>query len=115
MAGRFSIERKMDIDELCMCYTSSRKRFEAEFERCKAAGAKLYLLIENATWKKVLSGDYRSQMTTNALMASIFAFLARYRCQIIFCEPKQTGRIIKEIIYREAKEMLEGGYLIQDG
>ena len=54
LADKVSIERKMHIDELCQCYCNGRERFEREFERAKEAGAKIYMLIEDATWEKSL-------------------------------------------------------------
>lgn len=103
-----AIERKMSLDELCQCYGRGRKRFQREFLRAKKAGAKLYLLIENGSWEKALSGEYRSRMQPQALTASLTAWLARYDCQVIFCQSKTTPRLIREIVYREAKERLEG-------
>lgn len=103
-----AIERKMSLDELCQCYGKERKRFQKEFSRAKEAGAKLYLLVENGNWEKAFDGDYRSQMKPQALTASLTAWLARYNCQVIFCQAKTTPRLIREIIYREAKERLEG-------
>lgn len=103
----FAVERKMNIDELASCFTSQRKRFTAEFERAKAAGAKIYLLIEGATMEKIVNGQYRSKVSPNALMASMFAFLVRYDCQMLFCKSETSGRIIKEILFREAKEYLQ--------
>ena len=43
------IERKQDLEELCMCMGKQRKRFTAEFERAKADNCKVYLLVEKAT------------------------------------------------------------------
>lgn len=103
-----AIERKMSLDELCQCYGRGRKRFQREFLRAKKAGAKLYLLVENGSWEKALSGEYRSRMQPQALTASLTAWLARYDCQVLFCQAKSTPRLIREIIYREAKERLEG-------
>ena len=103
-----AIERKMNLDELCQCYGKDRKRFQNEFFRAKEAGAKLYLLVENGNWEKAFEGDYRSQMKPQALTASLTAWLARYDCQVIFCQAKTTPRLIREIVYREAKERLEG-------
>jgi len=106
MSREVSIERKMDLDELCQCYTHDRGRFEREFERAKDADAKIYLLIENATYEQVLSGRYRSRMQPNALAASIFAWLARYDCQILMCKQATSGRLIREILLREGKERM---------
>lgn len=103
-----AIERKMSLDELCQCYGRGRDRFTREFNRAKEAGAKLYLLIENGSWEKALNGGYRSQMKPQALTASLTAWLARYSCQVIFCQARTAPRLIREIAYREAKERLEG-------
>ena len=100
------IERKMSIDELCQCYTRDRPRFEREFERAQGAGAKIYLLVENASWEMVYAGKYRSQMTSPALVASVLAWLARYECQVIFCKAETSGYLIRDILYREVKERL---------
>ena len=101
------VERKMDLDELCSCYCQERKRFQKEFDRAKESGAKMYLLIENATWEKVYRGNYRSMMKPAALLGSLTAYLARYNCTLIFCAPETSGRLIKDILYRETKERLE--------
>lgn len=109
ISSSVSIERKMNLDELCACYCKGRKRFTREFDRAKSAGAKVYLLIENANWEKAYSGSYRSKMSPQALTASMFAWLARYNCQLIFCKEETSGKIIREILYREMKERLENG------
>jgi len=102
-----AVERKMDLDELAQCYCNGRKRFEREFERAQTAGAKIYLLVENATWEDAYTGNYRSKMSPQALVASILAWLSRYRCQVIFCRQRTSGRLIYDILYREAREHLE--------
>lgn len=107
LSETIAVERKMDLDELCNCYCKERKRFEREFERAKQAGAKVYLLIEDGSWEDAYSGKYRSCMKPVALVASIQAWLARYNCQIIFCQQQTTGRLIHDILYRELKEALE--------
>lgn len=107
LSQKVAVERKMNLDELIQCYTNGRKRFTAEFERCKEANGKMYLLVESATWEKTYAGNYRSQMTPKSLIASLLAWLARYNCQIIFCATETTGKLIHDILYREGKEILE--------
>lgn len=107
-SGSIAIERKMSLDELCQCYTRDRPRFQREFERAKETGAKIYLLVENGTWEKAMEGKYRSQMNPKAFLGSLLAWLARYDCQVIFCEARTSGKLIHEILYREVKERLEG-------
>lgn len=101
------IERKYDLTEACMCFTSERKRFIREFERAKENGIKMYLLIENGSFEKAYAGQYRSKMHPNALIANLTAWMARYNAHIIFCKAEISGRIIKEILYREGKEFLK--------
>ena len=101
-----AIERKMDATELAGCYCQSRKRFTAEFERAKASGTKLYMLVEGESWESIYAGSYRSKMAPQALVASILAWLARYDCQLIFCNSRTTGKLIRDILYREGKEAL---------
>lgn len=102
-----AVERKMSIDELCNCYCRGRKRFEREFERARKSGAKVYLLIENGSWEKAYSGVYRSKMNPQSLVSSMTAWLARYNCQLLFCREETSGKLIHDILYREAKERLE--------
>ncbi len=100
------VERKMSIDELCGNFSRDRKRFVREFERIMAAGCRVYLLVENASWEAVLGHRYRSGMTPRSLMASITAWMARYDAHVIFCRAETTPHLIREILYREAKERL---------
>lgn len=106
------IERKMNLDELAGCFTHGRERFRREFERAKAAGAKTYLLVENATWENLLNGKYRSKFNPKAFGASITAYMARYDMKVIMCKEETSGRIINEILYRELKELLTDGAMI---
>ncbi len=109
LEDKVAIERKMHIDELCGCYCQSRQRFIKEFVRAADRGAKTYLLIEDATWEKIYAGKYKSQMRETALVASILAWSARYNCIPIFCKPETSGKLIKDILYREGKERMEKG------
>lgn len=107
LADKVVIERKMSLDELAQCYTRDRKRFKAEFERAKEASAKIYLLVENASWEMAYDCKYTSRVLPKALVASMTAWLARYNCQLIMCQRDTAGLLIKEILYREMKERIE--------
>lgn len=100
------IERKMDLPELCKCFTSERDRFKREFERAKDAGAKIYLLIERGSWEWAYSGAYRSKMSPKSLIGSLTTWLARYNCQLIFCQQKTAGQLIYDILFHEMREAL---------
>lgn len=109
-SNKVVIERKMNLDEICLCYGKERKRFEKEFERAKADGCRVYLLIEDGNWEKSYNGKYRSLLNPTALTASLNAFRARYGMQLDFCKEETTGRLIHDILYRELKEYLQNEY-----
>lgn len=110
-----AIERKMNLDELAMCFCKERKRFEAEFIRAKEHGGKIYLIVENASWENLIAGKYRSKFNSKAFLASILAWEARYGLQLFFCKSETTGKLIYEILYRELKEYLERRASEDDG
>lgn len=109
-SNKVVIERKMSLDEICLCYGKERKRFEREFERAKQDGCKVYLLIEGGNWEKSYGGKYRSLLNPSALTASLNAFRARYGMQLDFCKEETTGKLIHDILYRELKEYLQNEF-----
>ena len=114
LADSVVIERKMNLSELAMCFGSERARFKREFERAKEAGAKVYLLTENCDWDVLFSDSVykrytRSKYSRQAMLASLTAWQARYHMSVVFCNEKNTGQLIREILYREMKERLKNG------
>lgn len=110
-----AIERKMDANELAMCFCQERSRFEAEFERAKEKGAKLYLLLENENIEKLYKGNYgrsmkfRSKMDPRSFMGSLYSFIARYDMIPVFCREESSGKVIRDILYYEMRERLKNG------
>ena len=107
LSKSIAIERKMDLDELCSCYTHERNRFVREFERAKENGTKMYILLENASWDMAMMGRYRSQMTPQSLVASMLVWMIRYNCHIVTISEFNSGKMIREILTRETKMILE--------
>lgn len=103
------VERKMNADELCQCFTKGRDRFAREFERATKKGVKVYLLVEETNWEQLFDGDYRSKLNPDALTASICAWAARYNINVVFCNAKTSGLLIKRLLRYELKEYLESG------
>ena len=108
--GHCVIERKMNLDELSNCFCHERDRFRREFERASENNATTYLLVEDASWENLINGKYRSKFNSKAYLASLTAWMARYDIKLIFCKHETSGKLIKEILYRELKERLEVGY-----
>ena len=109
ISAAFTIERKCSLDELAMCFTRGRDRFRREFERAKEAGAKTFLLIESGSWEAIYKHRYRSRFNPEAFAASLEAWSIRYDLTPIFCKPETSGRLIKELLYRQLKHQLETG------
>ena len=105
------VERKMSLDELAGCFTRSRDRFRREFERARAADARVWLLVEGGSWEAIDKHRYRSKLNENAFRASLIAWSIRYDFKIVFCKPGMSGPLIKEILFRDMKERLENGAL----
>ena len=109
ISAKCVIERKMSIDELAGCFGRGRKRFEREFQRAKDTGAVVYLLVEGASFEAIINKRYRSRFNPNALLASLTAWMVRHDLRLLFCKPNTSGRVIKEVLYRDIKERLERG------
>lgn len=103
------IERKANLTELSQCFCQSRERFEREFQKASDNNASIYLLVEDANWENLINGKYATKFNPKAYFASITAWMARYDIKTIFCKSETSGKLIKEILYRELKERLERG------
>lgn len=108
LSNEIAVERKMNLDELCMCFGSERKRFVKEFERAKESSIRLWLVIENSSFKKAYSGAYRSRYNSKSLIASLLAWQARYNCRLVMCDESVTGKLIHDILFYEGREILMG-------
>lgn len=100
------IERKMSLTEICGNFTSARERFEREFTRAKAVGAKPFLIIENDSYDDAYLGNYRSKMKPQSLIGSLLTWQVRYNCTVIFCGRQNVPKLIYGILYFYAREKL---------
>lgn len=99
------IEKKNSLSEIAGNFTSSRERFEREFERITTE--KLHLVIEETTWKKVYNGSYRSKMSPNSMMASILTYHIRYNVPIWFVGKNESPALIYNLMKYELREKLK--------
>ena len=102
---KFLIEKKNSLDELAGNFTVDRERFHREFQRLDEDET-MHLLVEGATFKKMLAGSYRSSFAPNAYLASLLSFCIRYDINVWFCTPAETGELIYKILYYELYEYL---------
>ena len=102
------IEKKNSLEEISGNFTKDRARFAREFERVK--DEKIHLLIEGATWKKLLGGTYRSKISPNSFMASMLTWNIRYNCPIWFVGKDESPIVIYNILKYELLERLKEMY-----
>lgn len=108
------IDRKQNIAELAKNCTSEHKRFREELERAKMAGAKLVILVEQDRYKnggnwvfirELTDIIYWSNPHTTIRGEKVYRVLAswcaKYDLEVQFCNKKNTGKRIIEIIYGE--------------
>lgn len=102
--GAILIEKKNSLDEIAGNFTRDRERFVREFERIQEEH--LHLVIEGASWKKLLNGNYRSQFHPKSFMASLITFNVRYGCPVWFVNRDESPVLIYNLLYYELKEHL---------
>lgn len=98
------IERKNSLDELAGNFTKGRERFVKEFER---TNSEIHLLVEKATFTKLLNESYRSKLPANAYMANLFTWNARYSSPVWFCKTEQSPIVIYYILHYGLRNKLK--------
>lgn len=100
------IERKNSAEELALCFTKQRVRFESEFIRAK--DAKKYLLIENCSYSDIVDGNYKSEYKSNSFLAGLHSFNHRYDLDIVFIPDKSyTSLYIAYTFYYYLREIIK--------
>ena len=102
---KFLVEKKNSLDEIAGNFTKDRARFQREFERI--GDSKMHLVVENASWKKLLAGTYRSQLSSKSFMASLLSWSMRYNVPVWFCGSSESPTLIYNILYYELYEHLK--------
>ncbi|EXG87897.1 hypothetical protein K413DRAFT_4799 [Clostridium sp. ASBs410] len=88
------IERKASLEEISGNLTKERDRFEKEL--CLAPKTKV-LLIENANYSDVATGNYNTQYNKKSFLASLHSFWFKYDVPITFMpDNKYSALFIKK-------------------
>lgn len=102
---KFLVEKKNSLDEIAGNFTKDRDRFEREFFR--AHDQKIHLVIETATWKRLLNHNYRSKFEPSSFTASLMTWGIRYNCPIWFVGKEESPYLIYNILKYELMEHLK--------
>ena len=108
------IDRKQSIQELAANCTRDHDRFKRELERAKAVGARLVILVEQNRYKDrdkwirvgtiedlMLWSSPHTTIRGEKVYRVLRAWMAKYPIRVEFCDKRQTGARILEIIYGE--------------
>lgn len=107
-APAVAVDTKQDIYEIGMnmCGNSKEKhRFAAECKKAKDFGCKLIFLIEDRNFTEI-SDLYGKQIHLHngmtipgdQLATAMHTMSGRYGCEFMFCDPRQSGQKIIELL-----------------
>lgn len=98
------VERKGSLEEISGNFTKERDRLEKELA---LAPATKVLLIENAEYKDVCTGNYKTEYNKKSFLASLHSFWIRYNIPIFFMPDKTYSAVfIKKYFEYYLKEYL---------
>ena len=112
------VDRKQSIGELAMNCTRDHERFRAELERAKSVGATLIILVEQNRYKDrdkwirvetiediMLWSSPHTTIRGEKVYRVLRAWMAKYPIRVEFCDKRQTGKRILEILYGNEKKL----------
>jgi ERCC4-type nuclease len=108
------IDRKQSIQELAANCTRDHDRFKRELERAKSVGARLVILVEQNRYKDrdnwihvesiediMLWSSPHTTIRGEKVFRVLRAWMSKYDIDVQFCDKRQTGKRILEILYDE--------------
>ena len=106
------VDRKQNIAELAKNCTSDHERFRRELQRAQKANTTLVVLVEQNRYKDrdkwihvesvedlMLWSSPHTMVTGEKVYRVLRSWMAKYPLRVEFCDKRQTGRRIYEIIY----------------
>lgn len=106
------IDRKQNIAELAKNCTIEHVRFRNEMEKARKAGARLVILVEQNRYKDrdetvevrsiedlIRWSSPHTQVRGEKVYRVLASWSAKYPICVQFCDKRQTGRKILEILY----------------
>jgi ERCC4-type nuclease len=102
----FAIERKTIADLLACCVGENRERFFRELHRLRGYRFKRLLVV--GTRDQIETGDFRSNVSPKAVLATLAALEARFDVPVVFSpSPVEAARRIVSWAFWFARELVE--------
>lgn len=103
---RAACERK-NLDDLVGSLSTGRERFEAELTR--ARGFDLFVIVAECSMQDVAEHKYRSRMTPESVLQSLFAYQCRYGVPTIWAGSREgAAYVVRSILAKYLREHIEG-------
>lgn len=112
------IDRKQSIQELAANCTRDHERFKRELERAKSVGARLIILVEQNRYMDrdkwihvegiediMLWSSPHTTIVGEKVYRVLRAWRSKYDIDIQFCDKRQTGKRILDILYGNEKTL----------
>ncbi len=112
------VDRKQNIAELAKNCTADHARFRAELERARDVGAELIILVEQNRYKDrerwirvetiediMLWSSPHTTIRGEKVYRVLRAWMAKYPIRVEFCDKRNTGARILEILYGNEKTL----------
>lgn len=106
------VDRKQNIAELAKNCTADHERFRRELQRAEKANTTLVVLVEQNRYKDrdqwirvgsiedlMLWSSPHTTITGEKVYRVLRSWMAKYPLRVEFCDKRNTGRRIYEIIY----------------
>jgi len=106
------IDRKQNIAELAKNCTVEHERFRRELERVKRTGSHMVILVEQNRYKDrdewiqvtkpvdlICWSSPHTMVRGEKVYRVLASWTAKYPISVVFCDKRQTGRYIEEILY----------------
>lgn len=96
-----AVERK-SLPDLVMCVGVERERFEKNIQRLLAYPTRA--LVVEASWSAIELGQYRSQVTPNAIIGSLMSWVAM-GVPVLFCPTRENAAtMVSKLLYVAARK-----------
>ena len=106
--ARHVVDRKKDLNELCGNVCQQHERFRAELARAQEMGIKITILCEHGgnirsleappLWQNPRRKKSPKAMNGDRLFKVLSTMKRKYNVDFQFCDKRQTGRRIMEIL-----------------
>lgn len=114
------VDRKQNVAELAKNCTVEHERFKREMEKARKAGATLVILVEqnryndrgkwihiNGIEDLLLWSSPHTVVTGEKVYRVLASWAAKWPIRVEFCDKRQTGRRIVEILYNGESDPVE--------